>query len=146
MRTRADTVRHDVARPVRIPADVERPDRLLASLTGRQLRIFTAVAAGLYLLYLALRPLVPLAVFAVIAVPILAVTAVVALGSRDGLSLDRLLVAALRQRLAPRLHVAGDITAPPAWLTLNAAGADPPPRRGGGAGPSRPRGDRGRAR
>src|SRR6266568_2683858 len=105
--------------PVRIPADVERPDRVLASLTGRQLAILTAVAAVLYLGWLACRTVVPPPLFLAAAAPVAAAAAGLALGSRDGLPLDRLLLAAVRQRLAP----AHRVTAPegvhpaPGWLT-----------------------------
>lgn len=90
---------------VRIPADVERDDRVLVGLTARQLLILTGVAAGLYAAWLAVREQIPAAGFAAAALPVAAATITVALGRRDGISLDRWLVAALGQRLSPRHRI-----------------------------------------
>jgi hypothetical protein len=113
------------ATPVRIPADVEREDRVLANLTARQLAILTATGLLLYAAFAATRTVLPLVVFVVLAVPVAVAAAVVGLGTRDGLSLDRLLVAAMRLRLTPRVQVAapGGITAAPAWITAHATAA-----------------------
>jgi hypothetical protein len=110
------------ATPVRIPSDVEREDRVLANLTARQLAILTVTGLLLYALFAATRTVLPLAVFAVAAVPVAVAAAVVTLGSRDGMSLDRLLVAAARQRLTPRVQVAAPagIAPAPAWITAHA--------------------------
>jgi len=115
--------------PVRIPADTERPDRVLANLTGRQLAVLATAAAVLYLAWLACRTLVPPLAFLAAAVPVAAAAAGLALGSRDGLPLDRLALAAVRQRLAPahRVSAPEGIHPAPAWLT---AAAD----AGGGGG------------
>lgn len=105
------------AERVRIPADVDRPDTLLAGLTARQLALLTGAAVLAWASYLATRPLVPLGVFAAIAVPVAGVVITVALGRRDGQGGDQLLAAALRQLRSPRrlvLAPAG-IPAPPAW-------------------------------
>src|ERR1700761_8666082 len=96
----------EVSRPVRIPADVEREDRVLANLTARQVAILAVAGLVLYAVYAATRLVVPLAVFGVVALPLVVVVAVLVLGVRDGMSLDRFALAALRQRLAPRLQVA----------------------------------------
>ncbi|MDT0264122.1 PrgI family protein [Jatrophihabitans lederbergiae] len=111
---------------VRIPADVERQDRVLANLTARQLAILTAAGLLLYAAYAATRPVLPPVVFAAIAVPVALAAAILALGSRDGLSLDRLLAAAVRQRLTPRVQIAapGGIIPAPAWVTAHAT-SDP---------------------
>jgi hypothetical protein len=113
----------DVPYSVRIPADVERPDRVLANLTGRQLAILTAVAAALYLGWLACRTVVPPLAFLAAATPLAAVAAALALGSRDGLPLDRLVLAALRQRLAPshRVTAPEGIHPTPGWLAAAAS-------------------------
>ena len=55
---------------MRIPADVERPDKLLAGLTARQLAILAVAAVALWAGYAATRHLVPPAVFGVVAVPV----------------------------------------------------------------------------
>jgi hypothetical protein len=109
---------------VRIPADVERPDRILAGLTAHQLALLAVPAVVLWAGYLGLRQWVPLPVFAAVAAPLVIAIGVVALGQRDGLSLDRLLLAGLRQARQPRRLVPAPdgITQPPAW-----AGHDPHP-------------------
>jgi len=108
----------------RVPSDVEREDRILAGLTARQVAILGAAAAALWLAFIATRHLVPLPVFAVFAFPFGAASAVLALGRRDGFSLDRLLLAAVRQRRAPRTQVLAPEGVPPtpSWI-------DAPPGR-----------------
>ncbi|QFZ18504.1 PrgI family protein [Saccharothrix syringae] len=107
-----------MSNPVRIPADVDMHDRVLGPLTARQLAILAVAGAVLYLLWAVTRTLVPMPVFAVVAVPLGAASAVLALGRRDGVPMDTLLLAAIRQRLSPRHRV----TAPegvrpvPVWL------------------------------
>lgn len=105
--------------PVRIPSDVDREDRMVANLTARQLLLLSVTGIILYAAWTATRTIVPLAIFAVFAVPIGAAAAILVLGQRDGVSLDRLVLAAIRQRLQPRYRVAapeGVRPAPP-WLT-----------------------------
>ncbi|SFB53402.1 PrgI family protein [Amycolatopsis marina] len=105
--------------PVRVPADVDRPDRVLGPLTARQLAILGVAGLLLYGLYSLTRDLVPLPVFLIVAVPVGVAVTALALGQRDGLPLDRLVVAAIRQRLSPRHRVAAPegVRAAPAWLT-----------------------------
>lgn len=91
---------------VRIPADVDREDRLLAGLTARQLGYLAAAGLVLAGLWSATRSLFPAPVFVVVASPLAALAAVVALGRGDGLPADRLALAALRhvrsnRRLVP---------------------------------------------
>ena len=93
-----------MTRPVRIPADVNRPDRVLGPLTARQVVLLAVPASVLYVAWSLLRGLVPLPVFAAIAVPVAALAVAVALGHRDGLPLDRFLLAALHHHLRCRLH------------------------------------------
>jgi len=104
---------------VRIPADIDRPDRLVAGLTGRQLIILAGTAMLLYLGWSAARTVLPLPVFLLVAVPISAAATLLALGKRDGLSLDRLLLAAIGQHLQPRHRVAAPegLRPAPAWIT-----------------------------
>lgn len=90
-----------MTRPARIPADVNRPDRVLGPFTARQSVILVATAAVLYLAWTGLRAVIPLPIFLAVAVPLAAVAVAVALGQRDGLPLDRFLAAALRHRLNP---------------------------------------------
>ena len=108
----------EVSQAVRIPADVNREDRVLANLTARQVALLTVTGLVLYASYAATRLVVPGVVFAIGAIPFVVVVAVLVLGSRDGMSLDRLALAAARQRLAPRVQVAAPegIAAAPDWL------------------------------
>ncbi len=112
--------------PIRVPADVDRPDRVLGPLTARQLAILGVAGVLLAGLHSLTRAIVPLPVFLIVAVPVGIVVTVLALGQRDGLPLDRLVLAALRQRLAPRHRVAAPdgVRAAPPWLTDQ----DPAPR------------------
>lgn len=87
---------------VRIPADVDREDRILAGLTGRQLLILAPVAIGLWAAYAATRHFLPLPVFAGLVFPLAVVALSLALGRRDGLPADRLALAAFKQTRAPR--------------------------------------------
>ncbi|RKS70695.1 PrgI family protein [Actinomadura pelletieri DSM 43383] len=102
---------------VRIPADVETPDKILAGLTARQVAILAATGAVLWLAFTATRGLVPLPVFAAAAFPSGAAAAVLALGRRDGVGLDRLLLAAIRHARSPRRLVLAPegVAAPPTW-------------------------------
>lgn len=117
---------------VRIPADVEREDALLAGLTAHQLAILFATAAVLYGVYLATRAHLPLPVFVALATPVAGAALALSLGRRDGLSLDRLLWAALCQVTAPRVLVPAPEGVPevPRWARRGAStGSTPAPLR-----------------
>lgn len=115
---------------VRIPADVEREDRLLANLTARQLAILGIGGMVLWAAYAATRHLVPVAVFAAVAAPFAAVATLLALGRVGGISADRLFLAAWRQHRSPRRLVPAPEGVPdvPAFLG-GAAGPLPTPQR-----------------
>lgn len=108
----------------RVPADVDQGEKIIGGFTGRQVAILAVAAAVLWLAYLATRAFVPLTVFGAGAAPVVVIALVLALGRRDGLPLDRLLVAAVRQRLRPRRLVAAPdgVQPPPTWVH-----ADPGP-------------------
>lgn len=95
---------------------------MLGNLTARQLATLASVGLVLYGAYLATRTFVPLPVFLVVAIPVGASAAVLALGQRDGLSLDQLALAAVRQQLSPKHRVAAPegIRPTPEWLTTQA--------------------------
>ena len=97
-----------------VPADIDAPDRVLYGLTVRQVAILAATGALLWAAYRTLTPLVPAAVVAIAAVPVAAVAAGLALGRRDGISMDRWVAAALAAARAPRLLVAAAHPVPPA--------------------------------
>ncbi|MGW6054461.1 PrgI family protein [Streptomyces sp. NPDC055189] len=115
-----------MTQPVRIPADVEREDTVLAGLNARQLLILALTGILLYAAWTALRGVVPGWVFVPLALAPAGCAVLLALGSRDGISLDRLALAAVRQRLAPRRYVQAPegISPPPAWLAERARGED----------------------
>ena len=118
---------YEVPDPVPIPADVERPDKILAGLTARQVAIAAVGAVIIWVGWVAARHVLSLPAFAVLAAPAgLAATALV-IGERDGLPLDRLLAAAWRQARSPRRLVTAPegIPAPPAWAAP--PGPQPPP-------------------
>jgi hypothetical protein len=103
---------------VRIPADVDREDRVIGPLTARQLLILAVTGVVLYGTYTITRGILPLVVFLIVAIPIGTTAVILALGQRDGVSLDRLVLAALRQRMAPEHRVAAPegIRPAPEWL------------------------------
>jgi hypothetical protein len=102
---------------VSIPADIDRPDRILAGLTARQLAILATSGAAAWALATTADLALPAPVaVALAALPVL-VGVVLALGWRDGLPLDRLALAAARHRRRPRRLVPAPegVAAPPAW-------------------------------
>jgi hypothetical protein len=101
-----------------IPADVEAPDKLIYGLTARQVAILATAAVIAYGLWRGLTRLhlpLPVVVFALI--PIMGVAAGLALGRRDGLSLDAWFLAAILHRRTPKRAVAAPegLIAAPAW-------------------------------
>ena len=106
-----------------IPADIERPDKILAGLTARQAAILTVAAVLIWAAFEATRRLVAPPVFAVLAAPVAVAAMALVTGQRDGLTLDRLLVAAWRHARSPRRLVTapGGIPAPPAWASPHLA-------------------------
>jgi PrgI family protein len=102
---------------VSIPADLDRPDRILVGLTARQLVILAAGGVVAWLLEGLLASLMGPAAAAGLAAPVGLVALALAVGWRDGLPLDRLAAAALGWWRQPRrLVVAPDgIAPPPAW-------------------------------
>lgn len=124
-----------MSQPVKIPADVDREDRVIGPLTARQLALLAGAGTLLYGLWALTRELVPLPVFLALATPIAVAAVVVALGQRDGVGLDRLLVAAIRHRLTPRRRVAAPegLRPVPDWLTEPATDQASGATRGRGA-------------
>ena len=114
----------------RIPADLDTPDRLVAGLTAHQLLILAAAAVPLYAAWQGLGNRVPLPVLAAVIAPVAAIAVAVALGRRDGLSLDTWLMAALIHRIRPRRLVPAPDPGPPpppGWAPAG-TGADRDPR------------------
>ncbi|MFF0458507.1 PrgI family mobile element protein [Nocardia africana] len=118
----------------RIPSDVERPDRIVGPFTARQLGLLAGTGLVLLLAWAATRAVVPITVFAGLAAPVAAVATAIVLTTRDGLSGDQLLLAALRHLARDRHLIAahpGDEHngTPPRWLTDRAHGPLPPAAR-----------------
>jgi hypothetical protein len=113
-------------------------DKVIGPLTARQLAILAVTGLVLYAGWTATRAVVPLPVFLALAIPIGVSAAVIALGQRDGISMDRLLVAAIRQRMGPRHRVAAPegVRPAPEWLTAQTAATSA--SRTAGTGKSRP--------
>lgn len=119
---------YEVPDPVPIPSDVERPDKILAGLTARQVAIAAVAAAVIWAGFQVTRHVMPLPAFAALASPVGLIATALVIGERDGLPLDRLLLAAWRQRRAPRRLVTAPegIPAAPAWTSVPAPQPPPP--------------------
>jgi hypothetical protein len=90
---------------IRLPADVEMEDRLAWGLTARQLVILVLAAIVCYAVFEAAGSL-PMPLPVVLAVPFALVGVALALGRLDGLSGERIALAAGRQLTQPKLRVA----------------------------------------
>ncbi|MET7338969.1 PrgI family protein [Nonomuraea sp. NPDC005650] len=103
-----------------IPADIAQPDKIAYGLTIRQIIIVATAGALAAVVYYLFHHLLPVVVIAGLVLPMLALGLVVALGRREGLSLDRFSLAALRFARAPKRLVAaaGEVVEPPAWCRL----------------------------
>ncbi|MFF0861415.1 PrgI family protein [Nonomuraea sp. NPDC003560] len=116
-------MKHEAEPPpllARIPADINQPDKIAYGLTVRQLLIVAltgGIAAAVYYLF---HQLLPVVILAAILLPLIALGLAIALGRRDGLSLDRFALAALLHfRANKRLVAAPDgVSRPPRWCRL----------------------------
>ncbi|WP_374205688.1 PrgI family protein [Crossiella sp. S99.2] len=113
-------------------------DKVIGPLTARQLAILAVTGLVLYAGWTTTRAVVPLPVFLALAIPVGVSAAVIALGQRDGISMDRLLVAAIRQRMGPRHRVAAPegVRPAPEWLTSQTAATSASRTAGTGKGKS----------
>ncbi|MER7273523.1 PrgI family protein [Dactylosporangium sp. NPDC000244] len=107
----------------RVPADVERPDRIVFGLTLRQVVILAVTALILYAVWTALAPVVDPLYFIAGSIPVAGAAFFLAVGRRDGVSLDGWLLAAIRHRRAPHRFVPADepIRAAPPWVATTGA-------------------------
>ncbi|MEU5995254.1 PrgI family protein [Spirillospora sp. NPDC047418] len=105
---------------VKIPADIDQPDKILYGLTTRQLGILAGTAAACLWIFVTVGPLVPLPVLVAVLVPMVAVGVVLAVARHDGMSLDRYCLAAFRHLRAGKERVtAGEpVAPPPVWCRM----------------------------
>jgi hypothetical protein len=115
---------------VRIPANVDRDDTLIAGLTARQIGMIAGPAIMLWTAYSATRSVLPLPVFGIVAMPVAAATIALATGRWHGLPADRFALAALRFTRTPRRLVRAPEGVPglPAWARHPHASAPQPLR------------------
>ncbi|MDH6466051.1 hypothetical protein M2302_006257 [Micromonospora sp. A200] len=101
----------------RMPADVDAPDKVAYGLTFRQLAILAVAAVVFYGAWQSLHTVVPVPVLVGAAVVVGGLVFGVAVGRRDGLSLDVWLLAAVRHWRAPRALSTTDTTSrTPDWV------------------------------
>ncbi|GAB3260440.1 PrgI family protein [Kineosporia babensis] len=86
----------------RISADLDAPDRILAGLSARQLLVLSLAGAPVLLAWRHLGDQAPWQVLLGGSLMAMCLAFVASLGSRDGLSLDGWVLAAVRYRLRPR--------------------------------------------
>ena len=91
------TTRDDVLYPVPVNADLEIDDKILGPFTAHQAAILAAGAVLLWLAYAGLHRLIPPVVLLAAAVILGGALLAVITTRRDGLSLDRYLITALRR-------------------------------------------------
>lgn len=110
----------------RVPADIERADKIVFGLTGRQLVILTVTALLLYTAWTAVATVVHPLIFGVCALPVAASAFLLAVGRRDGISLDAWVLAGLRHRRSPHRLVPADgpIMSAPPWVTTTTGPGD----------------------
>ncbi|MBQ1123756.1 PrgI family protein [Streptomyces sp. B15] len=98
---------------VRIPADVERPDRVLGPFTARQAAQLAAVGLLLYGVWWLLRPYITALAFLAMTTPVAGVVTALVVGRREGIGLDRFLLAALAFIRTPKRQVHAPEGIPP---------------------------------
>ncbi|QGN49776.1 PrgI family protein [Micromonospora sp. WMMC415] len=107
---------------VRMPADVDAPDKVAYGLTFRQLAILAVAALAFYGAWRAARGVVPVPVLAGAAVVAGGLVFGVAVGRRDGLPLDVWLLAAVRHSTSPKaLSTTDSTTRTPTWVQAPAS-------------------------
>jgi hypothetical protein len=104
----------------KIPADVERPDRILYNLTGRHVAILAATILLASWFYMLTERWLPLPVIVAIVFPMVVAGIVLAVGRRDGMGLDAFVVAAIRHLRRGSAMVAAPegVHPPPAWCRM----------------------------
>ncbi|TDB89962.1 PrgI family protein [Actinomadura sp. KC216] len=105
---------------VKIPADVDQPDKILYGLTARQLAILGGTVAVVLWLWLTFQAVVPFPVLVAVATPVAAAGIVLSVARRDGMGLDRYAAAALAFMRSPKARVAAGepVQPPPSWCRM----------------------------
>ena len=116
------------AERVRIPADVDRDDQLLAGLTARQLAILAVAGLLLYAVWAATRHVVPLPVFAALACPVAGAAVLLAVGRWHGLPADQLVRAVSHVSTGHRASSSPHPTASPVSFVPAASAGERPGR------------------
>jgi len=109
-----------------VPADIDAPDTIVWGLTFRQLAILAVAAGAGYGIHRAVGHLLPPMALLIAGIPLAGVVVAVALGRRDGRSMDAWLASALRLRRTPRLQAPAG-TAPASAGLVAVTGALTPP-------------------
>ncbi|WP_131737650.1 PrgI family protein [Actinomadura roseirufa] len=114
------TGRDEPPMSVKIPADIDRPDKILYGLTARQVAIVACTGGVVLWGWLTFQTLLPLPVLVGLGLPVVAAGCVLAVARHDGMSLDRFAAAALAFVRAPREQVStGEpVQAPPGWCRM----------------------------
>ena len=110
----------------RVPADIDRPDTIAFGMSWRQLVILAVTGLVLYAAWTALSAVVPVLYFIAAAIPVGGAVFFLAAGRRDGISLDRWLLAALRHHRTPHHLVPAEepMHPAPAWVATTAGPGD----------------------
>src|SRR5437763_17094903 len=116
----------DAPMRARIPANVEKKDAILFGFTFRQVVILTVAWLIIYAAWTALAKVVHPLVFLIAAIPVAGFAFILAVGRRDGISLDAWLSHAIRHRRAPHqlVPVDGPIALAPAWVSTTGGRGD----------------------
>ncbi|KAF4408928.1 PrgI family protein [Streptomyces lycii] len=120
----------DAPYATRIPADISRPDQLLGPFTARQTAVLAVAALVLYGGWWAARPVMAPLTYLVLVVPVAGAVAALALGRREGIGLDRFLLAALSHARTSKRRVHAPEGVPPLPTAVPAhwaRAAGPPP-------------------
>ncbi|ORT47200.1 PrgI family protein, partial [Frankia sp. KB5] len=113
----------------RIPADVDRPDQILAGLTARQLTVLVPPLLLAAAVFWTARPYLPTPLLILLCLPPVGGGAALALGRRAGLPLDRYAAAAFTHRRTPHVQAPAPPGGPaglPGWVPDVAAAQQPP--------------------
>ncbi|MDT0304320.1 PrgI family protein [Streptomonospora wellingtoniae] len=100
-----------------IPADIDKPDPIIAGLSARQLLLLAPLVLAAWAAVGLLRPYLPLWALGLALAPLVGAGVAVVAGRRDGMSLDALAWAGVRWLRAPKRRVGapGGIRPLPAW-------------------------------